>query len=414
MRLLDVSTLQPRNFELRDAPQYAILSHTWGEEEVSFRDLTERANDRNRLGWKKILGMCEVCKPLGLNWVWIDTCCIDKSSSAELSEAINSMFAYYNRSDFCIAYLEDVLPHYQNDDSGEVSDKAFGRSRWFTRGWTLQELIAAKRIYFCAQDWSIIGTKDSLRDSLHSITLINPEVLVYPSMKDDCSIAQRMSWASERETTRPEDEAYCLMGIFSVNMPLLYGEGAKKAFLRLQQEILKESADHSLFTWTAIPDTHFEEPSDDRLNVTVGYGDEGGLLAYSPREFADCGDIKIEYPNWLADAEPYEMTNVGLRIRLPTIELNKYEYIAILDCSNSNQEYTYLGIRMVLNRERRKDGKAFERLLFHKPVNVRLEPCGNIPGSDAQAVFAQAPGDCLREVRIRMMYFRQFRWQEVN
>ena len=129
MRLLDVSNLQPRSFELRDAPQYAILSHTWGEEEISFRDLTEQANDRNKLGWKKILSMCEICKVKGVQWVWIDTCCIDKSSSAELSEAINSMFAYYNRSKFCIAYLEDVVPRYQNDDDGEVIYNNFGRSR---------------------------------------------------------------------------------------------------------------------------------------------------------------------------------------------------------------------------------------------------------------------------------------------
>ena len=414
MRLLDVSSLQARSFELRDAPQYAILSHTWGEEEISFQDLTERANNRNKLGWKKILGFCEVCKPLGLNWVWIDTCCIDKSSSAELSEAINSMFAYYNRSNLCIAYLEDILPHYQNDNGGEVSDKAFGRSRWFTRGWTLQELIAAKRIYFCAQDWSIIGNKYSLRDSLHSITLIDTEVLKYPWMIRDCSIARRMSWASRRETTRPEDEAYCLMGIFSVNMPLLYGEGGKKAFLRLQQEILKHSTDHSLFTWTAIPDTHFEEPSDDNTFLaTTGYADEGGLLAYSPREFADCGGIRVQFTKGLRDREPYDMTNVGLRIRLPTIEVDEDEHIAILDCSNDNRG-VYLGIRLRHDRYTRSDGKAFERLHFHKPVNVRVEPWYIRPGGDTYTPLAQAPGDCRREVKIRMMYIRQFRGHVVG
>ena len=403
MRLLDVSTLQPRSFELRDAPKYAILSHTWGEEEISFRDLTERGSDRNKLGWKKILGMCEICKPSGLNWVWIDTCCIDKSSSAELSEAINSMFAYYNRSEFCIAYLEDVLPHYQIDDGGEVSDKAFGRSRWFTRGWTLQELIAAKRMYFCTQDWSIIGDKDSLRHSLHSITLIDPKVLKYPWKLGECSIAQRMSWASRRETTRPEDEAYSLMGIFSVNMPLLYGEGGKKAFLRLQQEILKDSTDHSLFTWTAIPDMHFEEPSQTALNFGA-YGGSGGLLAYSPREFADCGQIRVRILEGLADREAYDMTNMGLRISLPTIEVTESEGIAILDCSNRSHGNVYLGIRMKLNTMERKDGKAFERLLFHKPVNVMVEP-----QSIRQVVFARGPEDLAQEVKIRMMYVSQSR-----
>ena len=410
MRLLDVSSLQPRSFELRDAPQYAILSHTWGEEEISFQNLTEGANNRNKLGWKKILGFCEVCKLLGLNWVWIDTCCIDKSSSAELSEAINSMFAYYNRSTLCIAYLGDVLPHYQNDNGGEVSDKAFGQSRWFTRGWTLQELIAAKRIDFCAQNWSIIGNKDSLRDSLHTITLIDPKVLEYPWRVYNCSIAQRMSWASRRETTRPEDEAYCLMGIFSVNMPLLYGEGGKKAFLRLQQEILKDSTDHSLFTWTAIPDTHFEELSDNTKFAAKGYGDEGGFLAYSPREFADCGEIQVQLSKGFPphDSEPYDMTNVGLRITLPTIELDNSEHIAILDCSNNNSG-VYLGIRLRYNRWERLNGKAFKRLHFHKPVNVRVDLSYVRPGGDTYTPLAQAPGDCRREVNIRMMYVRQFR-----
>ena len=415
MRLLHVRSLQLRSFELLDAPQYAILSHTWGEGEISFQDLTERrANDGNKLGWKKIVGMCEACESSGLSWVWIDTCCIDKSSSAELSEAINSMFAYYNRSNFCIAYLEDVLPHDQNDNGGEVTDKAFRRSRWFTRGWTLQELIAPARIYFCAQDWSIIGDKDSLRDSLHSVTLIDPKVLKEPWKRDECSIAQRMSWASKRITTRPEDEAYSLMGIFSVNMPLLYGEGAKRAFLRLQQEILKDSTDHSLFIWTAIPDTSFEEPWENTMNLTISYGEQGGLLAYSPREFTDCGEIQVQYPNQLADGEPYDMTNVGLRIKLPTIELNESEYIAILDCSNSNHDNVYLGIRMMLNTTERKDGKAFARLLFHKPVSVRVEPWYVRSCGDTQAVVAQVPEDCIREVKTRMMYVTRFRWEEVD
>ena len=409
MRLLDVSSLQPRSFELRDVPQYAILSHTWGEEEISFQDLTERPNNRNKLGWKKILGFCEVCKPLGLNWVWIDTCCIDKSSSAELSEAINSMFAYYDKSNICIAYLGDVLPPHHKDNGGGVSDKAFGRSRWFTRGWTLQELIAPQRIYFCAQDWSIIGDKDSMRDSLHSITLIDPGVLKHPWTKSNCSIAKRMSWASRRVTTRPEDEAYCLMGIFSVNLPLLYGEGGKKAFLRLQQEILKDSTDHSLFTWTAIPHTHFEEPSEHGSHAKIGYFSEGGLLAYSPREFAGCGEIRVQHTKALEDSEPYDMTNMGLRIRFPTIELNVREFIAILSCSNDNSRDIYLGIRLAHKLFARSDDKAFQRLLFHKPVSVRVERYHIRLGGNVHTPLAQAPADRLREVKIRMMYIRQFR-----
>ena len=216
--------------------------------------------------------------------------------------------------------MEDVPPdiHLPHDEiGGEESSSAFRDSRWITRGWTLQELIAPKRVYFYERYWSFIGEKASLIQILHSITLIDPKVLGEPLMRRHCCIAERMSWASRRETTRPEDEAYSLMGIFSVHMPLLYGEGGKRAFLRLQQEIWKESTDHSLFTWTAMSRLHFEEPSE-TTNSDLAYVDwGGGLLAYSTREFAHCNKVRTRYLNGKIDREPYEMTNMGLRISLP-------------------------------------------------------------------------------------------------
>jgi hypothetical protein len=173
-----------------------------------------------------------------------DTCCIDKSSSAELSEAINSMYAWYQRGVVCYAYLSDVQlwSTYQPEDAdgawvAENPEAVLQvmKSRWWTRGWTLQELIAPPSVVFYAatsQGWSKIGTKGSLIDLVAARTGIRDDILRGLDVKK-CSVAQRMSWASQRETTRTEDLAYCLLGIFGVNMPLLYGEGSK-AFLRLQ------------------------------------------------------------------------------------------------------------------------------------------------------------------------------------
>jgi len=175
-------------------------------------------------------------------------CCIDKTSSAELSEAINSMYEWYEKSDICYAYLEDVPA-----SSPQPDVDLFMGARWFTRGWTLQELIAPRAMEFYAQDWTEIGTKASLHSLLHKRTGINEALLLYKQTPSEYPIAQRMSWASERQTTRSEDRAYCLLGLFGVNMPLLYGEGSR-AFLRLQEEILRRYEDYSIFLWTA--DSH--------------------------------------------------------------------------------------------------------------------------------------------------------------
>lgn len=169
----------------------------------------------------------------------MDTCCIDKSSSAELSEAINSMYTLYKKSYLCIVYLDDV--------DGAWWDFELKYSRWFTRGWTLQELIAPRVLLFFDKHWKFIKTKDSIATLLAEITGIDTKVLRTGDTKG-ISVAAKMSWAAKRTTTRPEDLAYSLMGIFDVNMPTIYGEG-DKAFIRLQEEIMKKSNDQSLFAW---------------------------------------------------------------------------------------------------------------------------------------------------------------------
>ncbi|THV00346.1 HET-domain-containing protein [Dendrothele bispora CBS 962.96] len=238
MRLINTMTLQVVEFLGIDVPPYAILSHTWGDEEVTFRDmmlgftedLAVEASTRieRKAGFIKILKSCELARRDGFEYIWNNTCCIDKESSAELSEAINSMYSHYGGSGVCYAYLADVS-----------LSASLWRSRWFTRGWTLQELLTPSNVVFYDKDWLEIGTRTNLADHISFVTLIPTSVLTGGQDLESCSIAQRMSWAAERKTTRAEDIAYCLMGIFGVGMPTLYGEGAIRAFLRLQEEIIK-------------------------------------------------------------------------------------------------------------------------------------------------------------------------------
>ncbi|KAI1871635.1 hypothetical protein JX265_005621 [Neoarthrinium moseri] len=288
MRLIDVQTLRLVNIFNPQQTEYAILSHTWGSEEVTFQEWEQvnpsgaikgqcphvhKSEYTNKIkaksGYQKILGACEQAQRDGLQYLWCDTNCINKESSAELSEAINSMFAWYHDSRICYAHLPDVsVPrnHFRqtclrqledwfarNDD--DVSTLAeFSGSRWWTRGWTLQELLAPGEVEFYALDWTPLGSRTSLRTVIAKVTNIHEKVLADRNKIPTFSIAQRMSWASDRKTTVIEDMAYCLLGIFGINMPMLYGQGIQ-AFQKLQEEIIKISDDQSIFAWKlAAPD----------------------------------------------------------------------------------------------------------------------------------------------------------------
>ncbi|KAK4457972.1 heterokaryon incompatibility protein-domain-containing protein, partial [Cladorrhinum samala] len=240
MRLLRTDKLESVHFPGQDVPPFVILSHTWDDEEVLFQDI-QQGTATSRRGIQKVYGACEQARKDGFRFIWIDTCCIDKTSSAELSEAINSMFQWYGDADVCYAFLSDV----DGSEDPHSPDSGFQKSRWFTRGWTLQELIAPPIVIFYDEDWDEIGSRAKLQSLIVSITNINAEYFETMDLSQ-FSAAQKMSWASNRQTTRVEDMAYCLLGLFDINMPLLYGEG-EKAFLRLQEEILRQSEDDSLF-----------------------------------------------------------------------------------------------------------------------------------------------------------------------
>ncbi|KAI1111090.1 heterokaryon incompatibility protein-domain-containing protein [Nemania sp. NC0429] len=245
MRLINTTSLELKEF-LGDPtnprfPRYAILSHTWEEEEVTFQDIQDLDVAKKKAGFSKIARCCEIALDEGLSWAWVDTCCIDKSNNNELSEAINSMFKWYEASTICYAYLSDV------GDVGVVKYGDWRYSRWFTRGWTLQELVAPFEVIIYDQEWKQLGTKRRWAKELEERAGIPRDVLLFPAVRREHSVAARMSWAKGRQTTRIEDRAYSLLGLFDiVNMPLVYGEG-QQSFSRLHEAIMNTHQDDSIF-----------------------------------------------------------------------------------------------------------------------------------------------------------------------
>lgn len=347
MWMLNTETIELHEFSVSDAPEYTILSHTWGLEEVLFQDLQEdRENAYRKSGFRKLQKCCELTRAHGFNWTWIDTCCIDKRSSAELNEAINSMYVWYSLATCCYVYLEDI-------PSGRAD--LLHTSRWFTRGWTLQELIAPDLVSFYDQDWGFLNEKpsrDMLQDMLvdgdeifpsfvrrlSTITGIPEDILIQDQYPADVCIAQRMSWASQRETTKEEDKAYCLMGLFDVNIPVLYGEGVEKAFRRLQLEIISATPDQTIFAWTppVLPLTPWHSP--------------GGLLAPEPRVFESSGKVHIQ-PIGGNTIKSFHMTNAGLSITLPIRCIGGTLYEGLLECSvpdtTTGQLLGFIVVRLV-------------------------------------------------------------------
>ncbi|KAF9875130.1 hypothetical protein CkaCkLH20_07396 [Colletotrichum karsti] len=328
MRLINVKTRRLEQFHVADhVPPYAILSHTWGADgdEISFSDIEHGPPDKEGPGRIKFDGCCRQAEKDNLEYAWIDTCCINKDSSTELEEAINSMFRWYRKAELCYAFLADVA----SEDEGE-----FRSSRWFERGWTLQELLAPKVVEFYSQSWGPLGSKTDRSSAIEQITGI-PVAFLTGTELHFASVAQRMSWASKRKTTKTEDLAYCLLGIFNISMKMLYGE-EERAFLRLQEEILgnSELADDSILAWDLRID------SDERPE-TPSKTSFGGILAESPARFANCGNITYrENPTRTIEIARVH-GHLGLRLILL---LNKTETqtFGLLNCS-----YTCDGERVI-------------------------------------------------------------------
>lgn len=322
MRLINVHSHEIREFHEGSIPRYAILSHTWGqpEDEVTFQDMARLRQSvskspsdsileatifeiKRKPGLEKILFACQQAKEDGLEWAWVDTCCIDKTSSAELDESITSMYRWYDQSTQCYAYLSDV-PY---GLVGDLFASKLRASRWFTRGWTLQELIAPRQLTFFGQAWKRLGTRSTHSKVIHDITKVPGQLLRCDPgnpLSDLChySAAQKMSWAARRKCKKIEDVAYCLLGLFDVYMPLHYGEGSR-AYVRLQEEIFRKTEDHSLFAWTGTAEDGLLECQ------TVD-----GIFASSPLNFINSGNIVIFHEEL---GPPSHITTHGVKIHLP-------------------------------------------------------------------------------------------------
>jgi len=371
MRLINTKSLDLEEFFEEDIPDYAILSHTWGEEEVSLQDYhlvrdydkyedeRDARNTRKRTAIVKRQGFSKITECItqtvrdGIGHLWIDTCCIDKTSSAELSEAINSMYQWYASSTICYAYLADI----EAPPSGVRLMPELRRSRWFTRGWTLQELLAPQVVVFFNRAWRKIGQKKRgdpepkvpggllrLEYTISLITGIRKVVLAsrHADFMEQISIAERFSWAARRQTTRKEDMAYCLLGIFDIHMPLLYGEG-DRAFYRLQEEIMRRSDDSSLLAW----------------GLDCPLPEKQSILALSPRPFKTfTGDVLGSLRR--RHGTPILMTNQGLELTTTVVPVSLQfrgphsrtysmgkTYFAILPCGFGSPTATYLATALV-------------------------------------------------------------------
>jgi hypothetical protein len=356
MRLINTRTYILEECFGDDTPPYAILSHTWGREEVDLQEwLNPTVHTASKEGHKKLLSACALALGHGHNHIWVDTNCIDKTSSAELSEAINCMFDWYERSKVCYVFLEDISEYdvlLREDD--------IGKARWFTRGWTLQELLAPATVEFYSQEWVKIGTKETLAKSLSEITKIDFAHLSGPfgsrKFRERSNIAEKMSWVSNRSTTRVEDMAYCMLGIFNINMPLLYGEGSK-AFIRLQEEIMKTSADHSLFCWNV---------EEDRSQAKGDSHETVGFLAPSAKAFKSTR-VEALLPGG-TPLSPYMSTNIGISIRFPVLQTLK-GYILILHVGKRNPGSAVLvPLGIVCEHENAQERRCRRRAHPKRPI----------------------------------------------
>jgi hypothetical protein len=289
MRLLEV--LPNGDFRLTrklldDAiPQYAILSHTWGDDgqEVTFEDMVENSG-QGKAGYEKIKFCGKQAARDGLGYFWVDSCCIKKSSDAELSESLNSMFRWYQHAAKCYVYLSDVsTSKRKRGDENMLNIEAFRRSRWFTRGWTLQELIAPTSVEFFSKEGSLLGDKQSLQQQIHEITGL-PIPALLGSALAQFNTDQKFNWAKDRQTTRDEDWVYSLLGIFEISMPVIYGEGKSNAIRRLRKEINNASKNEECLRHLYITD-----PRTDKIRIEET---KGGLITDSYHWILENRDFK--------------------------------------------------------------------------------------------------------------------------
>ncbi|KAF2035026.1 TPR-like protein [Setomelanomma holmii] len=333
MRLLHLDQsgkLVLTDFRGKPIPPYAILSHRWGhpDSEVSFQDLA--SNDHQKKDGYRKIGFCvKQAAQDQLQYFWIDTCCIDKWNRRELSSSINSMFRWYKNAARCYVFLSDVSASaIQQQSDWEAS---FEASKWFRRGWTLQELIAPVSVeFFSCEGWQL-GDKTTLEQLVHKITSI-PLAALRNCPLDQFTTAERIHWAENRETTEEEDGVYCLLGLFDVSMPVSYNEGKEKALRRFLAEVEAAKSAPSIIPFSQ--NDHFvgREPQlaeleaklfSDEQTTTIAIVGPGGTgksqlaleLAYRTRQnnqncsvfWIDASDVDSLYQSYASIAKKLEI-----------------------------------------------------------------------------------------------------------
>lgn len=297
---------------------YAILSHRWLDDNEILYHQYEQHVDKLKSDSKdlspqldKIRGACRIARSQGIKWMWIDSCCINKLDPSELTDSINSMFLWYHHSLLCVTFLHDVElnpDHLPTDPRIFDSSDKNGPAGWFSRGWTLQELLAPRMMEFYDNNWTLMGTKADLQSSLSKLTGIDETYLAGTDDFRNACVATKMSWMAKRTTTLEEDLAYSMISIFGVNMPAMYGEGPR-AFTRLQQLIMSSpSMDESLFAWKMpAPNAGHQYKSQN----SAWKENEWGLLAPCPAWFAASGHVRV-IPNAVPRRERFKVAGDGV------------------------------------------------------------------------------------------------------
>lgn len=383
MRLIKVDTKELHKFtNEEDVPEeYAILSHVVGKSasEVTVKDLRgfaakseeDQAKVQSKLGWWKISKACDKAARDGYEWLWTDSCCIDRSVSSEWSNSVKSMFSWYKGAAVCYAFLEDVAKF--TDDTAPKSsyrfnEDLFKRSKWFTRAWTLQALVAPREVKFFDKRFDSIGTKRTLRSVIADATGVDQHVLKGTTTLDNVSVATRMSWAASRPTAEDKDMVYSLMGILGVTIPVDAGDKAAKAFLDLQKEKLRDPVhDQSLFAWQppdaqSITKSHY-------LEGVEKIEDGHSLFAKSPTYFKESAGIvsKEHSPS----PKKVDVGGVRASVRIEPMPYIEGFYLGVLGCAHT-KEHGKLGPRLAIVLEKVGQDKYIRHpkapLLVHRPL----------------------------------------------
>ncbi|KAJ8502012.1 hypothetical protein ONZ45_g11933 [Pleurotus djamor] len=297
--------------QLRSSAIYAVLSHRWTDDELVFQELRHGLPPCKH---EKFSNFCRIAQDYGCRYAWVDTVCIDKSSSSELDESIRSMFSWYKHARVCIVYL------------GEGDSGSWGDDSWFSRGWTLQELLAPKKLVFFLRDWSRLSPKgqfdivrreadvkmsgmdiNSLRQVAWYAGIETDDLISFtPSPKNATKI---FNYVARRSTTIPEDISYCLAGLLDVTLPIAYGEGRERSFHRLQVACVESYNDRSVFTWNI-----FDSPPSQRSSMLAG--DPDAYCALCPRITPNVlwQNISEFVTPTLGTDQSFCFTNCGLRI----------------------------------------------------------------------------------------------------